>query len=86
MQAELESKFNITELREEKENEINDLVARLDALKGDISGYEIKVESLTSAKNNFEEVKKDLSDNLKTNQKAAKKKREVLSELNKLGG
>ena len=44
------------------------------------------MESLANQRSELEEEKKDLSENLKTNQKTLKKKKEVLSELDKLAG
>jgi len=44
MRSELESKFNINALREEKEAEISQLVEKLDGLKNQIGEHQVKVD------------------------------------------
>ena len=62
------------------------MVTVLDGLKAEIGKSEIQTESLQKQKTDLEEEKKELAENLKTTQKAVKKKKEVVAELAKLGG
>jgi len=86
IQAQMEAKYNIAGLVEEKEAEIKGIVEQLDTLKEEINRYQISSESLQQQKQAFEEEKKELADNLKKVQKVAKKKKEIITELEKLRG
>ena len=65
IQAQMEAKYNIPALVEEKEAEIKGVVEQLDALKEEINRYQIGSDSLQSQKQAFEEEKKELADSLK---------------------
>lgn len=82
----MEAKYNISELVEEKEAEIKQVVDQLDALKEEINRNQISVDSLNQQKVQFEEEKKELADTLKRTQKVTKKKKEIITELDKLRG
>lgn len=86
IQAQMEAKYNLPALVEEKESEIKQVVDQLDQLKEEINRNQITQESLGQQKNQFEEEKKELADNLKKVQKVTKKKKEIIVELEKLRG
>lgn len=54
-------------------------------VKADINNLKVYYERHSQRKAEMEEEKKDLSENLKRVQKQAKKKKEVITELEKLG-
>eukprot|EP00347_Sterkiella_histriomuscorum_P009969 403339184 len=85
MIAELQQKFDVDKLKEEKEAEIQVLVQQIDSMKIDIENYKQVFEKNSSRKQEISEEKKDLSENLKKISKQTKKKKEVLNELQKLG-
>ena len=85
---EIQAKFEAdTEtLVRENEEAIATMVKTLEGLKAEIGGSQNRVEYMQQQKVEFEEEQKDLADNLKKAQKTSKKKKEVLSELEKLQG
>lgn len=86
IQAQLEQKYNIPQLIEDKEAEVKQIVVQLEKLKEGLSKYQITGEQLSTSKNQFEEEKKDLTENLKKVGKTLKKKKEVLTQVQKLKG
>jgi len=62
------------------------MVKQIDELKNNIDTFKVEYERATQRKDQIEEEKKDLSENLKKISKQTKKKKEVLTELQKLGG
>ena len=85
---EIQAKFeaDTAKLVEENEAAISEMVVTLEGLKAEIGASQHKAEQMQANKNEFEEEQKDLVDSLKSTQKAAKKKKEVLTELDKLQG
>jgi len=85
---EIQKKFeaDTAKLVEENEAQIAEMVKTLDALKAEIGTSQNKMEHMQTSKNECEEEKKDLVDGLKKQQKTSKKKKEVLTELEKLQG
>ncbi|CDW88196.1 UNKNOWN [Stylonychia lemnae] len=83
--AELQQKFDVNKLKEEKEAEIQVMVEQIDNIKQDIENYKTTYERNNIRKQEISEEKKDLTENLKKISKQAKKKKEVLNELQKLG-
>jgi hypothetical protein len=81
IQAQLEQKYNIPQLIEDKEAEVKQIVVQLEKLKEGLSKYQITGEQLSTSKNQFEEEKKDLTENLKKVGKTLKKKKEVLTQV-----
>ena len=81
IQAQLEQKYNIPQLIEDKEAEVKQIVVQLEKLKEGLSKYQITGEQLSTSKNQFEEEKKDLTENLKNVGKTLKKKKEVLTQV-----
>jgi len=72
-------------LKEEKEKEIAIYVAQIDGFKEEITNLKFHFEKQNAKKAEIEEEKKDLVENLKKINKQTKKKREVLTEIQKLG-
>ena len=81
IQAQLEQKYNIPQLIEDKEAEVKQIVVQLEKLKEGLSKYQITGEQLSTSKNQFEEEKKDLTESLKKVGKTLKKKKEVLTQV-----
>ena len=81
IQAQLEQKYNIPQLIEDKEAEVKQIVVQLEKLKEGLSKYQITGEQLSTSKNQFEEEKKDLTENLKKVGKTLKKKKEVITQV-----
>ena len=72
-------------LKEEKEQEISGYVVAIDGLKEGISSLKATYEKQAVKKAEIEDEKKELVESLKKVQKQTKKKKEVLTELEKLG-
>lgn len=78
IQAQLEAKYDLPALIDEKESEIKQVVVQLDQLKEEINRYQIIADSLGQQKGQFEEEKKELTENLKKVNKVTKKKKEII--------
>lgn len=85
-QYEYNPDFDIEKLQAEKEEEIKGYVENLDQMKGQIETMKTTYEISHQKKGQFEEEKKEMAEQLKSQQKQAKKNREIVSELQKLSG
>lgn len=85
-QYEYNPDFDIEKLQAEKEEEIKGYVENLDQMKGQIESMKTTYEISYQKKSQFEEEKKEMAEQLKSQQKQAKKNREIVTELQKLSG
>lgn len=86
LQAELNNKFNIDSLREQKEAELQTYVDQLNTYKTEIDTSQSKAQTFSTAKAELEEQKTEVSSTLKLKQKDLKKRKEVFKEIQKLQG
>ena len=73
-------------MTQEKEAEIAEIVAQLDAFKDEIEESQARAQTYTHQKSSLEEEKTDLASSLKKNKLEVKKKKEVFKEVEKLQG